>query len=249
MKLTRRATLTALGGAALSLPYARPSRAQAKTVNVYMWSDYIGETTVADFEAATGIGVVMDYYASSEEAQAKMLAGSTGYDVVDMAGNAMPQRITAEIFDKLDRSKLPGWGNLDPVILNTIAGYDPGNLYGMPYMWGSVGFTHNLEMIKERLPDDRSGDIRRICRRARLADGILGGRCAVGADGGTDDDLFALSVEIPARKCEMRRRPVFLITVLGFGFAFFYIPILSMMVYSFNASRLATVWGGFSTKW
>ena len=47
----------------------------------------------------------------------------------------------------------------------------------------------------------------------------------------------------------MRRRPVFLITVLGFGFAFFYIPILSMMVYSFNASRLATVWGGFSTKW
>jgi putrescine transport system permease protein len=34
-----------------------------------------------------------------------------------------------------------------------------------------------------------------------------------------------------------------------FGFAFFYIPILSMIVYSFNASRLATVWGGFSTKW
>jgi putrescine transport system permease protein len=47
----------------------------------------------------------------------------------------------------------------------------------------------------------------------------------------------------------MKRRPVFLITVLCFGFAFFYIPILSMIVYSFNASRLATVWGGFSTKW
>jgi putrescine transport system permease protein len=42
---------------------------------------------------------------------------------------------------------------------------------------------------------------------------------------------------------------VFLLTVLCFGFAFFYIPILSMAVYSFNASRLATVWGGFSTKW
>ena len=47
----------------------------------------------------------------------------------------------------------------------------------------------------------------------------------------------------------MNRRPTFLITVLCFGFAFFYIPILSMIVYSFNASRLATVWGGFSTKW
>lgn len=47
----------------------------------------------------------------------------------------------------------------------------------------------------------------------------------------------------------MTRRPIFLITVLCFGFAFLYIPILSMMVYSFNGSRLATVWGGFSTKW
>lgn len=47
----------------------------------------------------------------------------------------------------------------------------------------------------------------------------------------------------------MTRRPVFLVTVLCFGFAFFYIPILSMIVYSFNESRLATVWGGFSTKW
>ncbi len=47
----------------------------------------------------------------------------------------------------------------------------------------------------------------------------------------------------------MKRSPTFLITVMCFGFAFFYIPILSMIVYSFNASRLATVWGGFSTKW
>ncbi|UPH69835.1 ABC transporter permease subunit [Abyssibius alkaniclasticus] len=47
----------------------------------------------------------------------------------------------------------------------------------------------------------------------------------------------------------MNNRPRFLITMLCFGFAFFYIPILSMIVYSFNNSRLATVWGGFSTKW
>lgn len=47
----------------------------------------------------------------------------------------------------------------------------------------------------------------------------------------------------------MNRRPIFLLCVLVFGFAFFYIPILSMIVYSFNASRLATVWGGFSFKW
>ena len=47
----------------------------------------------------------------------------------------------------------------------------------------------------------------------------------------------------------MNRRPVFLISCLCFGFAFFYIPILSLIVFSFNKSRLVTVWGGFSTQW
>jgi putrescine transport system permease protein len=47
----------------------------------------------------------------------------------------------------------------------------------------------------------------------------------------------------------VKRRSTFLVTMLCFGFAFFYIPILSMIVYSFNSSRLATVWGGFSTRW
>ncbi|MCV2867727.1 ABC transporter permease subunit [Defluviimonas sp. WL0002] len=47
----------------------------------------------------------------------------------------------------------------------------------------------------------------------------------------------------------MRRRSRFLFTMMCFGFAFFYVPILSMIVFSFNNARLATVWGGFSTKW
>lgn len=47
----------------------------------------------------------------------------------------------------------------------------------------------------------------------------------------------------------MKRRPLFLISCLCFGFAFFYVPILSLIVFSFNKSRLVTVWGGFSTQW
>ncbi len=45
------------------------------------------------------------------------------------------------------------------------------------------------------------------------------------------------------------RRSFFVVTMMAFGFAFLYIPILSLIVYSFNESRLVTVWGGFSTKW
>ncbi|MDT8856397.1 polyamine ABC transporter substrate-binding protein [Paracoccaceae bacterium Fryx2] len=131
----------------------RPSWAQAGTVNVYNWADYIGETTLADFEAATGIGVTYDTYPSAEEMQAKMLAGSTGYDVVFTAGISQPQMITAGVYSKLDRARLTGWDNLDPAILAVMEGWDPGVQYGVPYMWGSVGFTYNVDLVKERIPD------------------------------------------------------------------------------------------------
>lgn len=151
MKLTRRSTLATFG-AALSMPFVRPSWAQAGTVNVYNWSDYIGETTLADFEAETGIGVVYDVYASAEEMQAKMLAGSTGYDAVVMAGFSMPQFLQANIYQKLDKAKLPNWKNLDPEIVKLINSFVPASDYGMPYMWGGVGFTYNLDMIAEHFP-------------------------------------------------------------------------------------------------
>lgn len=47
----------------------------------------------------------------------------------------------------------------------------------------------------------------------------------------------------------MNRLSRFNIVSLVFGFAFLYIPILLLVIYSFNASRLVTVWGGFSTRW
>lgn len=47
----------------------------------------------------------------------------------------------------------------------------------------------------------------------------------------------------------MRQRSRFLLSVLAFGYAFLYIPLVSVIIYSFNDSKLATVWGGFSTRW
>ena len=47
----------------------------------------------------------------------------------------------------------------------------------------------------------------------------------------------------------MKRRSTFLISCLCFGFAFLYIPILVMIAYPFNDSRLMSVWTGFSLRW
>jgi putrescine transport system substrate-binding protein len=141
------------GAAALSMPFIKRAHAEDKTLNVYNWADYIGETTLADFEKASGIKVTYDTYSSSEEMEAKMLAGSTGYDIATMAGSSMNRFIKAGVFQKLDRSKLTSWGNQDPEILKILEGWDPGNLYGIPYMWGTTGITYNVDMVKARIPD------------------------------------------------------------------------------------------------
>jgi len=47
----------------------------------------------------------------------------------------------------------------------------------------------------------------------------------------------------------MKKRSTFLVSTLAFGYAFLYIPLILVVVYSFNDSRIATIWGGFSTRW
>ncbi|MFT3988835.1 polyamine ABC transporter substrate-binding protein [Aestuariivirga sp.] len=174
MKLTRRSALLSAGAAvALGMPYVRRAKADDAVVNVYNWADYIGETTLEDFQKATGISVTYDTYSSSEEMQAKMLAGSTGYDAVIQAGLDMPRFIKAGVYDKLDKSKLPGWKNLDPEVLRILSGWDAGNEYGIPYMWGSVGFTFNVDMVKQRIPDADMSSLDLIFKpenAAKLAD-------------------------------------------------------------------------------
>lgn len=151
-KLNRRTALTALGGA-LAMPYVQPAWAQSRRVNVYNWADYIGETTLEDFEAATGITPIYDTYSSAEEMEAKMLAGSTGYDVAFSAGISSPRFIQAGVYQELDKSRLSGWSNLNPEILRIMNGWDDGSKYGVPYMWGTVGFTFNMDLVRERLPE------------------------------------------------------------------------------------------------
>ncbi len=172
MTLSRRTLLTGLG-AGLAAPWVKPSYADAGSINIYNWSDYIGETTIDDFQTETGINVVYDLYASAEEMQAKMLAGSTGYDLVIQAGLVMPQFIKSAIYQKLDGTRLKNYGNLDPEIMKVLDGFDPGNQYGVPYFWGTVGFTFNMDMVKQRLPDADLSDMATIFKpenAAKLAD-------------------------------------------------------------------------------
>ncbi|VVM92860.1 polyamine ABC transporter substrate-binding protein [Pseudomonas fluorescens] len=127
----------------------------AGTVHIYNWSDYIGETTLADFQKETGIKPVYDVFDSNETLEGKLLAGRTGYDVVVPSNHFLGKQIKAGAFQKLDKSKLPNYSNLDPVLLKRLEQNDPGNLYAVPYLWGTNGIGYNVDKIKAVLGVDK----------------------------------------------------------------------------------------------
>ncbi len=126
---------------------------EPKLLYVYNWSDYIGRSTIAEFEQTTGIKVVYDVYDADETLEAKMMAGDSGYDVVSTSPDYFSRQIKAGIYMPLDRAQLPDWGNLDPHALENQAWADPGNAHAMPYLHAINGFAYNVDMIRARMPD------------------------------------------------------------------------------------------------
>ena len=127
--------------------------AEERILNVYNWADYVAPETIAEFEKEFGIKVNYDLYDSTEVVEAKLLAGKTGYDVVVHGARYSARLIPIGVYQPLDFSQLPNLQNLDPWVLEAMAPYDPDNLFGIPYMWGSTGFAYNIDMVRERMPD------------------------------------------------------------------------------------------------
>jgi len=126
---------------------------EEKVLNVYNWSDYIEESVIPAFEAETGIKVNYDVFDSNEVLETKLLAGSTGYDVVVPSASFLERQIKAGVFMPLDKSKIPNLANADPVITERVALHDPGNEYSVNYMWGTSGVGYNVEKIAAAMPD------------------------------------------------------------------------------------------------
>ena len=124
------------------------------TVRIYNWSDYIGTDTLAEFESTTGIKTKYDVFDSNETLEGKLLAGHTGYDVVVPSNHFLGKQIKAGAFQKLDKSQLPNYKNLDPELLKRLEKNDPGNQYAVPYLWGTNGIGYNVEKVKAALGVD-----------------------------------------------------------------------------------------------
>ncbi len=135
-------------------------KAQEENVlNIYNWSDYIGESTIADFEKETGIKVRYDTFDANETLHAKLLARHTGYDIVVPSSSWAKMQLEGGLFRPLDKSRITNWKNLDPGVMKNLAALDPGNTYLAPWLWGITTVGINVDKVKAALgnmpmPDD-----------------------------------------------------------------------------------------------
>ncbi|MGB0854249.1 MAG: ABC transporter substrate-binding protein [Pikeienuella sp.] len=150
--ISRRAALTGMGavGLTFTLPKELLAGSHSKTVNFYNWDTYIGETTLEDFSAATGIQVQYDLFADNDELFAKLKNGNPGYDLIVPTNDYVERMILADMLIPLDHSKIPNMANVDGNFLNPA--FDPGRKFSLPYMWGSIGVGYRKSVVSS-VPD------------------------------------------------------------------------------------------------
>jgi len=126
-----------------------PAAAETATLNLYSWSDYFQPELLADFERETGTRVHLGLFPSQEVAEATLLTGHSGYDVVVVGGNQLERLGRAHVFRELDRTQLPNARNLDGEVLARLATEDAGNRHALPYLWGTTGIALNLTKLRQ----------------------------------------------------------------------------------------------------
>lgn len=153
--MSLRVSLITLGLLCLS---ACTEESAGPELRVYNWSDYIAPDTTARFETETGIRVIYDVFDSNEVLEAKLLSGASGYDIVVPTSDFMGRQIIAGVFQPLDRERLPNYRHLDPELMELVASFDPGNRFGVPYLWGTTGIGYNVEKLRAALGDEAPVD-------------------------------------------------------------------------------------------
>ncbi|MDF3935435.1 polyamine ABC transporter substrate-binding protein [Pseudomonas citronellolis] len=135
------------------LPLATARAAQPE-LNIYNWVDYLPPQVLKDFQAQTGIKVNYDVFDSPHTLEAKVLTGTSGYDLVFPNSVQVAKFIQAGAIQKLDRAQLPNWQHLDPGIMHNLERVDPANQYAVPYLWGTTLIGYNADKVRQALGAD-----------------------------------------------------------------------------------------------
>ncbi len=132
-------------------------------LNVTNWAEYMAEDTISNFAEEYDIDVTFSPYDSSESIDSKLLAGSSGYDVVAHASSMAARLINGKILKRIDKTQLSNLKHMSADVMAKLGQkWDPGHNYIVPYMWGTHGVTYNRELVKATYPDAPIGNIEMI---------------------------------------------------------------------------------------
>lgn len=116
--------------------------ANENVVNVYAWTGEVPDFVVRTFEKETGIKVNISTYENNEIMYAKIRATKNpGYDLVMPSSYFVDRMRRQNLLEKLDKTKLKNWQNLNSAFLNPA--YDPDSQYSVPFIWGVTGIFVN----------------------------------------------------------------------------------------------------------
>ena len=123
-------------------------------LNIYNWSDYIADGVIEKFEEETGILVTYDVYDSNEVLETKILAGSSGYDLVVPTSDFLARGREVGAYQDLDLKSLKNYNFLDKTLTEKANHLIGDKESGIIYMWGTTGVAYNEKMVLERLGPD-----------------------------------------------------------------------------------------------
>lgn len=117
---------------------------------VYNWGEYIDDEVIRQFEEETGIKVIYDMFESNEVMYAKLAQDDSAYDVVCPSDYMISKLIEKDMVQPLNFDNIPNAkANIGQQYFDKSNDFDPGNLYSVPYCWGTVGILYNKTMVQE----------------------------------------------------------------------------------------------------
>src|SRR5262249_16409162 len=140
------------GGLALLVVFAiggQSRTAKGGELNVYIWSNYLPESVIAEFERRYDAKVNVELYDSNEALLAKLQTGGASYDIIVPSDYMVAGLREREVLQELNRDALTNFSNLDPQFVGLP--YDATNQFSVPYMWGTTGIAYRKDKVAGRV--------------------------------------------------------------------------------------------------
>lgn len=137
-------SLAALGALALG-----GAHAAADELNMLVWEGYADPSFVSTFEQESGCKVTATYVGSNDDFVPKLAAGGGVYDLITPSIDTAPVTVAAGFIDPIDTSKVPALSEVYELFRNAPGLNKDGQLWGVPWAWGSIPFMYRTDKIPE----------------------------------------------------------------------------------------------------